>query len=77
MMSQEETKMTLHNRTSMDFGMVELALVCQGTPQHLLRHYTNIETAMAILEGRFVSPEGMDPATLLLLEKIANSIKRS
>ena len=47
------------------------APICQGALFNLLGYSANSETAVEILEGRFVPPPGTDGPTVLLLEEIA------
>ena len=47
------------------------APICQGALFDLLGYGADTETAVEILEGRFVAPEGTDRYTLLLFEEMS------
>ena len=57
--------------TIMDRSMkADSAPICQGALFDLLGYGADTETAVEILEGRFVAPEGTDRYTLLLFEEM-------
>ena len=48
-----------------------IALICNGPIFGLLGYNADAEAGMEILEGTFIPPKGTDPATIIILNKIA------
>ena len=70
---QEEGEAALHKRNSLAFVMTDSTPVCHGALIDLLGYLANVHTMMVILE---VPPIDMDPAALLIFEKIAIIYKK-
>ena len=63
---EEAIKGTIMNRST----KADSAPICHGALFELLGYGADTETAIEILEGRFVAPEGTDRYTLLLFEEM-------
>ena len=72
---KEEYKRAIMDKISVRFKQAQSAPVCQGTLFELLGYVAETETAIEILEGTFMLPEGTENPTLLLFEEIAKICK--
>ena len=69
--TQVACKHALVTELSTCFSLIRSAPICQGWLQEQLGYLEVTATAQSILDGSFVAPPYMDPATKLLLDKIS------
>ena len=69
--TKESVETAIYEEIGTRFDRASSAPICNGPLFELLGCNTNIEAGMEILEGTFVPPKGTDPATVIILNKIA------
>jgi len=69
--TKKEVEQGIRDDISERFSRAASYPVCQGALFGLLGYSANMEAALEILAGTFVSPPGTTPTTIIILEEIA------
>jgi hypothetical protein len=69
--TKEGVESAIHNKIGSRFSRTGSTLICNSPLFELLWYNANIEASMQILEGTFVPPSGIYPATVIILKGIA------
>ena len=67
---RQSCQQALMEELSTRFSLASSASICNGWLGEQLGYLTDTNTAQSILDGSFVAPDGMDEATLMLLQEI-------
>jgi hypothetical protein len=73
---KEDIKQVVREMTHDRFTLASSLPLCNGLLGEQLGYITDTRVMQEILEGRFVAPEGVSDATILVLEEIGNIAKQ-
>ena len=73
---KEDIKQVVREMTHDRFTLASSSSLCNGLLGEQLGYITDTRVMQEILEGRFVAPEGVSDATILVLEEIGNIAKQ-
>ena len=69
--TKDRVERAIHNEISPRFSRAGSAPICNGSLFDLLGYNADTKADMDILEGTFKPPQGTDPATVIILNKIS------